>query len=192
VQLARFASEFENSDTLTVEARNSYELLVEPFPIVPDVIIPAGGYRFSDVLVSYLVGAQRRANGLLSVQLGQFYDGTIAALTLSSARVGVTPRLSFEPGGTISHVDLPEGTFTAKLLRLRTDYAFSARMFASAFLQFNSTDRRFSTNLRFRWEYKPGSEFFVVYTDERDTLGPRAAALQNRAFVVKINRLFRF
>ena len=43
-------------------------------------------------------------------------------------------------------------------------------MFASGLLQYNSTDNSFSSNLRFRWEYHPGSELFVVYTDERDTV----------------------
>ena len=38
----------------------------------------------------------------------------------------------------------------------------------------------------------PGSELFVVYTDERDTLVTGFPELKNRAFVVKINRLFRF
>ena len=65
-------------------------------------------------------------------------------------------------------------------------------MFASALLQYSSTDHVFSSNLRFRWEYLPGSELFVVYTDERDTLKPGYPDLKNRAFVVKINRLFRF
>ena len=49
-----------------------------------------------------------------------------------------------------------------------------------------------ASNFRFRWEYRPGSEFFVVYTDERDTLAHGYPDLKNRAFVVKINRLLRF
>ena len=65
-------------------------------------------------------------------------------------------------------------------------------MFASALVQYSSTDRLFSSNFRFRWEYRPGSEFFVVYTDERDTLARGYPDLKNRAFVVKINRLLRF
>ena len=48
-------------------------------------------------------------------------------------------------------------------------------MFVSALLQYSSSDRAFSSNLRFRWEYRPGSELFVVYTDERDTTEPRLA-----------------
>ena len=71
---------------------------------------------------------------------------------------------------SINEVDLPAGQFTTTLLRARADYGFSPRMFASALLQYNSTDRTFGSNLRFRWEYRPGSELFVVHTDEHDTM----------------------
>ena len=63
-------------------------------------------------------------------------------------------------------------------------------MFASGLFQYNSTENSVSSNLRFRWEYHPGSELFVVYTDDRDTLAPGYPALKNRAFVVKITRLW--
>jgi hypothetical protein len=66
-------------------------------------------------------------------------------------------------------------------------------MFASALLQYSSSDRTFSSNLRFRWEYRPGSEFFLVWTDEHDTFQARPETrLRNRAFVAKITRLLRF
>ena len=60
------------------------------------------------------------------------------------------------------------------------------------FVQYNSTTRRTSANVRLRWEYRPESELFVVYNEERDTLARGFPDLQNRAFIVKINRLFRF
>jgi len=50
-----------------------------------------------------------------------------------------------------------------------------------------------STNVRLRWEYQPGSELFVVYNDHRDTWMNRGfPVLENRAFVVKLTRQFRF
>ena len=64
-------------------------------------------------------------------------------------------------------------------------------MFFSALVQYSSTDRSFSSNIRYRWEYRPGSDFFVVYTDDRDTLGRGYPTLKNRAFVLKFTRLFR-
>ena len=66
-------------------------------------------------------------------------------------------------------------------------------MFVSALTQYNTSSRTLSINARFRWEYSPGSELFVVYSDARDTedMGGFLPVV-NRAFVVKINRLFRF
>jgi hypothetical protein len=37
-----------------------------------------------------------------------------------------------------------------------------------------------------------GSEIFVVYTDERNTTVAGYPGLRNQAFVIKVNRLFRF
>ena len=94
---------------------------------------------------------------------------------------------------SLNRIELDTGTFTSKLYGSRVDYGFSPRMFASALLQYSSNDRLFSTNLRFRWEYRPGSEMFVVYTDDYNTeeLRPDVTALRNRALVIKVNRLFR-
>jgi hypothetical protein len=65
-------------------------------------------------------------------------------------------------------------------------------MFVSGIVQYNSAINSLGSNVRFRWEYRPGSELFVVYTDDFDTEArPDVTALRNRAFVVKFNRLFR-
>jgi hypothetical protein len=106
--------------------------------------------------------------------------------------VTIRSNWSLKPSLSLNRINLPYGDFTTQLIRARMDYAFSPRMFSSALLQYNSTDSSFSSNLRFRWEYLPGSELFVVYTDERDTHSAGYPALKNRAFVVKINRLWRF
>ena len=66
------------------------------------------------------------------------------------------------------------------------------RMFITALVQYASSTLNLSANVRFRWEYMPGSELFVVYTEGRDTSIPNVAALQNRGRVVKINKLLRF
>lgn len=190
--LGRFSTELENSDLLTVQASRQYELLVNPFRIAPAVTLPIGGYHFTDMQASYNFGQQRRASGTLAVQLGQFYDGTIAGISYTGGRVSISKPLSVEPTFTVNRVRLPAGDFTTRLARARTDYAFSPLMFVSGLLQYSSSDRAVSSNLRFRWEYQPGSEIFLVYTDERDTLQTLASRLRNRAFVVKVNRLVRF
>jgi hypothetical protein len=191
-QRLRFLTEFESSDQFSIEGNSSYELLVRPFEVARNVTIPAGGYSFADVLASYTLGAQRRASGTFSIQRGNFYNGEITTLGYRTGRVEVTPHLSVEPSFLFNWIDVPARAFRSGVLRSRVDYAFTARMFASALLQYNSSERTYSNNLRLRWEYQPGSEFFVVYTDERSTIGRGFPFLQNRAFVVKLTRLLRF
>ena len=72
-------------------------------------------------------------------------------------------------------------------------YTATPKLFASALVQYNSSTQTVSTNARLRWEYRPGSEVFVVYNDERNSDGATGVpGLQNRAFIVKVNRFFRF
>ena len=190
----RFETEFENSDRLDVSFRDYYELLEEPFSPATDVTIPIGGYDFRDVEVSYWLGEQRVFNGSLAVRTGGYFSGDITSIELHQGRVEVTQKLSVEPSLSVNWIDLPEGSFRTELLRARINYTFSPRMFFSGLLQYNSSNELISSNLRLRWEYQPGSELFVVYTEERDTdlVPSRFSELRNRAFVVKVNRLFRF
>jgi hypothetical protein len=190
-QSLRFETELHNSDRFSVEGNLNYEYLTAPFRVAPGVIIPVGGYGFNDVTVGYNFGQQRRLSGNVAITAGEFYDGDIVTLNVTQGRIAVTKRFSLEPSLTMSKVNLPYGDFITRVLRSRVDYGFSPRMFASALLQYNYTDQTFSTNFRYRWEYRPGSEFFVVWTDEQDTRGT-GLALRNRAFVVKATRLLRF
>jgi hypothetical protein len=62
-----------------------------------------------------------------------------------------------------------------------------------ALVQYNSAGFVIGANLRFRWEFKPGSDLFVVYNEGRDTsFGVRRSELSGRSFAIKITRLFRF
>ena len=189
---ARFSTEFENSDRFGFDVQDNYELLVQPFPITSDVTIPGGAYAFQDVFASYSMGTQRRFSGTFSVQRGGFFSGTITAYGYRRGRIEITPQFSFEPSITINRIDLPEGHFTATLVQSRVTYTFTPRMFFGGLVQYNSASNSLSSNLRLRWEYQPGSELFVVYNDQRDTSLRGVPFLENRAFVVKFTRLFRF
>ena len=184
--------ERQNSDVFAVNVATDYELLLRKFDVAKNVSIPPGGYQFTNAMVSYQMGLQRRVSGTLSLQRGEFYDGTLTAYGYTAARVSIVKQWSVEPSISLNDVKLPAGNFTTTLIRTRSDYGFSPRMFVSALIQYSSSDSSFSSNLRFRWEYLPGSEMFVVYTDERDTLQRGFPDLKNRAFVIKINRLLRF
>ena len=192
-----FETEFESSDRLTLAATDSYELLVEPFvPPGAGFSIPAGGYSFADVYVAYSMAQQRRVNGTVAVRRGAYFGGDLTTLELTQGRIAVLPQMSVEPTVSFNWIDTPYGAFQTNLAVARVNYAFNPRMFFSGLIQYNSASNSFSSNLRLRWEYSPGSELFVVYTDDRDVTGglrpDRGWDLRNRGFVIKINKLLRF
>jgi hypothetical protein len=104
----------------------------------------------------------------------------------------MSSQLAVEPTISFNVVDLPYGQFTTSVISGRTTFTLNPRTFVSALTQYAPGSGTFSTNARFRWEYRPASELFVVYSDGRDTTLKGYPALVNRAFIVKINRLLRF
>ena len=132
--------------------------------------------------------------------------GTSADLTWNSSTLKLAVGGSQDLGGNLlmpaasptitfnrfSYSDVASGPFTTKLVSTRVTYTVTPRMFVAVFPQYNSSTNSLSNTVRFRWEYQPGSELFVVYNDQRDTLKPGFPDLVNRAVIVKVNRLLRY
>jgi hypothetical protein len=189
---AEFAIEFQTTDRITIGYVNAFEHLLEPFPIADRVSLPVGAYRFDTVRVQYNIAQQRLVSANLTAEYGTFYNGHKTTLTAARGRVPLTNQLSVEPVYTVNRVRLSQGSFTQHLAGSRVTFTTTPLMFLSALLQYNSEAEAVSVNARFRWEYRPGSELFVVYNEERNTLARNFPALSNRALIVKVNRLFRF
>ena len=187
-----FGIELQSSDRLTVGYTGVYEFLPRPFRIAPGVVLPIGGYDFGVLRTSLNFGQHRRLYGGLTVEHGTFFDGQRTTLGVRQGRIRVTPKFSLEPSFSINWVNLPAGSFTTRLVGARVTYTMTPLMFVSAFLQYNSSRDTVATNVRLRWEYLPGSELFVVYNEQRDTLARTFPDLTNRALIIKVNRLFRF
>jgi hypothetical protein len=187
-----FGIEFQNSDQLSVGYGGTYDFPPRPFEIAPGVTVPVARFDFATTRASYTFGQHRPASGRLLAEYGTFYSGHRAALTLSAGRVKLTPQFSAQPSYSMNRVNLLEGSFTQHLVGSRVTYTMTPLMFVSALLQYNSTSHSVAANVRLRWEYRPGSELFVVLNEQRDTSAPRFPDLTNRAIILKINRLLRF
>ncbi len=189
--MGEFAVEFQNSDRVSIAYQDQHEFLPRPFRIAPGVTLPVGAYDFDFLRAGWEMAAQRRMSANVVLEHGAFYDGHKTVLTASRGRLSLNPHLSVEPTYSVNHVSLPLGDFTATVGGARVTYTMTPRMFASGLVQYSSSLRLVSTNLRFRWEYQPGSELFVVFNEERDTRGTGFPGLSTRSVIVKVNRLFR-
>jgi hypothetical protein len=188
---AGLRTDMDSGDSWSVVFSRDFEFLEEPFEIVPGVWVPAGAYHEPTLRATYTVGTQRRISGDISVARGGFYDGDRTDFSYRG-RAELTSRLSIEPGISFNWVDLPTDRFIATLLTTRAMFSFTPRMLTAALIQYNSTSNLLTTNVRFRWEYRPLSELFIVYSDGRDTLASGFPTLSNRGLTFKLTRLFRF
>ena len=187
----RFQIEFENTDRFYFNYRNTYEFLPDEFEIADDVVLPIGGYDFRGYTATYRFGPHRRVSGRVTYGRGGFFSGDRTQASYQG-RIEVSPKLSLEPRLQWNWVDLPEGKFTTRLVSTRVTYAMSPRLFGGALIQYNSSRESISTNIRLRWEYQPGSDLFIVYSEGRQTDHRGFPLLANRGIVVKYTKLFRF
>jgi hypothetical protein len=191
-QSGEFAIEFQNGDRVGGAYSRLFEFLPAVFPIGGGVLLPVGGYSFDSYRFGYNMSQQRKVSLNLQADLGTFYSGRKTTLQIARGRVPITNQLAIEPTYSYNRVNLAEGDFTTHLAGSRVTYTMTPLMFVSALVQYNSGINAVSTNARLRWEYRPGSELFVVYNEERNTLTRSFPGLNNRALIVKVNRLFRF
>ncbi len=185
--------EFDSGDRWNISYRDNFEYLDEDFEIADGIFIPPGEYSFRDATTTYRLGGQRKVSGAFTFLRGDFFSGERTQVSYRG-RVEISTRFSVEPNLSLNFVDLPEGSFTARLYSARATFTATARMFVGALVQYNSSNDSLNSNVRLRWEYEPGSDLFVVYSDGRlvEDGGSSFSMLENRSVAVKLTRLVRF
>ncbi len=184
------STELQTGDQLSLffqkgEARPHYG-----FDLADTLHVPPGVYDATTRNVRLSTGAHRPAVFRGSLRSAQFYGGTLRAWDGTLA-MAPTPRVSAELGFNRNRVEIPSGSFTVDLLSLRAGYAFSTRLFTNLLVQHNSLDGNISTNLRVNFIHRPGSDLFLVFTEERHEDG-REWRSTDRGMVVKLTYLRRF
>jgi hypothetical protein len=155
------------------------------------VVLPIGSYSYRDWNTTFMFGPNRRVSGRLSYGNGGFFNGDRQFIG-AGGRIEVSPKFSLQPSLQLNWIDLAQGSFTTTLLSSRVTYTMSPRMFMGALLQYNSSSDAISANVRLRWEYEPGSDLFLVYSEGRDTDVRGFPRVSNRGFVIKYTKLWRF
>jgi len=182
-----FAIDLQNSALIWMGREARFERLDEPFFIRPNQSIPVGDYQFTEYRVYFSSDRSRMFSGVFRAGTGGFYDGDKDSY---SAELSFQPSYQFgaEVFWTHDDITLPSGDFTTTLTTTRLRYSFTTTMFLNALIQYNSTLREISSNIRFNFIYKPLSDFFLVYNERRATTGE----VVERALIAKLTYLFDF
>ena len=179
---------FQNGASINYTLTERFERLNRVFRIRPGILIPEGDYVYRRQRVSASSDSSRKISGGGSVEWGKFWDGESESFT---ANLSVKPnyRVNVDVNYARNQVDLTRGSFTTDPLGLRFVYAFTARAFFNAFIQYNAERDEVSSNLRFNIIHRPLSDLFVVYNDRRSADNGQVV---ERALIVKFTSLFNF
>ena len=157
-----------------LEWRNGYEIhtgmnvtregVFEPFEIFPGVMVPPGRYDHSEAQIAGNTNLGAPVSANFNTIVGGLFGGKRVTITPSiAARAGETFNAMFE--WSYNDLELPGGRFSTNLIRLRTSYSFTTRMFLQALVQYNDRANLWSSNLRFGLLSDANTGLFVVYND---------------------------
>jgi hypothetical protein len=177
--------QYANTSRFGFYARTTKVELFEPFdPSRSDATpLPEGEYNYARFGAEISSDRRKKLSFSLRPEVGEFYNGSTYGTSGS-----ITYR--YQPFGAINlrfnyqFIDLPE-PYASKALFLigpRIDLTFSKSVFLTTFLQYNEQLDNFNLNARLQWRFAPVSDFFLVYTDNYDTIG---WTTRNRSIVAK-------
>ncbi len=190
-EMGIFSVEFNSSDQLSIDFSRNLEFLDEPFEVADDLVVSAGRYRFNEANLGLQLGPHRKVSGMLNLSRGGFFDGDRTGIGYTG-RVELNSQFAVEPRVSFDWISLPSAKTRVTLLGVRPILTITPRMYIGALVQYNSSTEALETNFRWRWEFEPGSDLFVVYTDGRDTTGRGFSRLVSRGLAIKFTRFFRF
>lgn len=192
IAMLRVNLENQTSDQLNFTLQNEKEGLIEPFEIFEGIVIPPGEYSFDQASVGVNTGGHRRVVTSLSYGTGDFYDGDRDTI---NAEVEWTPSPHFRTliGYEYNDVELPQGDFVLRLIRLGLDAIFSAKLSWTNLLQYDNDTETVGINSRIHWIPQRGREMFIVLNHNLEDLDRDNDFHSTFAdFSFKFNYTFRF
>ena len=178
---------FESGDTAAVSYEDRYEFLDTGFFLTRDVFIPRGVYRSGMTTARVNTFRRRKARVNVSAAHGGAWGGQQDQVVFDGY-YRMTKHFGASLRYEVNAFDLPQDRFVSQLASSRIEIAFKTNIVLLPLLQYRPDTRQFSANVRFNWIPKPGTDFFIVYT-ELDELR-RPFYVRNRSLVVKLNYLF--
>ena len=161
--------ENQTGDSLGFLAQRDKEGLVQPFEVSRGIVIPKGEYSFEFYGVGLTTGSHRRLVSLIRLGTGEFYDGNRKSGNL---QLEWTPIPQFRALVAYNHIDieLPQGDFVRRLVRLGVDYIYSSKLSWVNLLQYSNDSEVAGINSRIHWIPQAGRELFVVLNHNLEDL----------------------
>ncbi len=139
--------------------------ITTPLHIYKNVFIPNGLYQFSRHQLTYGSARDKRFTYSLFERFGGYYGGSLNEFRVQ-ANYRPTARFSLSVSETWDRfrLPLPEGNFSVVLASLQGNYSFTRFLTFTSLIQMDTSNTQaVSANVRFRYNYRPDSDLYVIY-----------------------------
>jgi hypothetical protein len=139
--------------------------ITTPLHIYKNVFIPIGLYHFARRQLTYGSGKDRPFTYTFFERFGGYYGGTLNESRVTG-NYRPTARFSISGGETWDRfrLPLPRGNFSVVLANLQANYSFTRFLTFTSLIQMDTANTQaVSANLRLRYNYRPDSDFYIIY-----------------------------
>jgi len=163
--------------------QNSVNLPFETTIFTETGNLSKGKYDFGFLQLKYLSNFLRAFSWGLTFEHGGYYNGNRTSY-IGSIKYRAQPWGNFGVDFIYNNITLNDVNIHPYIISPTIEFAFSNNLFWTTFLQYNTEIKNFNINSRLQWRFKPGSDIFLVYTDNYLTDG---LIHTNRSLVFKMS-----
>jgi len=144
-----------------IQVNNVFERLVVPFTLPHKIVIPAGQYTWNTAFAHFRTSQALPVSFHVDVWCCNYYNGSEwRARTELFFKLSEAYEIEADYDGTF--IRLPAGKVDINILALSGLLNFTPDMQFAIQAQYDNISQGFGFLGRFRWEFQPGSEFFVA------------------------------
>ena len=145
-----------------VEIFSAFEDVLEPFDLPGDIIVPMGGYSWTNIGGEFETSETRPFSIGIGFECCSLYNGSAYSTEIG---FGYRPSAYFEleTDWELTMLDMPAGSVDIHVVTTDAVINFSPDMNLALQAQWDNISRDFGLLARYRWEFIPGSELFVAF-----------------------------
>lgn len=181
-----YQAQFKNTSEIELSYRQWFTHLYFDTDVTftDTTAIPSGDYKYDNIRIDYSTNPRKKLNGEVTSIFGEYYNGF-----RNNVKLGLNYRM--QPWGTFglsynyNSINMPqiENDVKINLIGASAEMSFTKGIFFTTFFQYNTQADNFNINSRLQWRFRPLSDFYLVYSENYETLD---LGVKNRALVLKL------
>ncbi len=187
-------AQFQSGDQGQVEYDHYKEVVPDAFSFGGPTNVLPGTYNWDSIDFNFQTSFKRPWTVQADINCCAFYNGQALQLYFNLT-YEINETWEIIPQYSAAYIDLPSGSVSIHVGILDLNLNFSPDMQIKTEAQYDNLSHNFSLSMRYRWEYLPGSEFFVAAGEEAlitDRLWHSHYASQTTQASIRLGHTFRF